>query len=96
MTENDRNVLRVLKNIKSFSQVSPAIRDHKESYSMSIKRVDFFGHKILLLYIIGIICAALMMIPALIVYVSNVDVNFTFYLLLFSILFTFIFLCGCI
>ena len=51
MTENDRNVLRVLKNIKSFSQVSPAIRDHKESYSMSIKRVDFFGHKILLVYI---------------------------------------------
>ncbi len=47
MTVNDIAVLKLLKNIKSFSQ---AIKSDKELQS-SIKRVDFFGHKILLLCI---------------------------------------------
>ena len=47
MTVNDIDVLKILQNIKLFSQ---AIKNDKE-LQISVQRFDFFGYKILLLCI---------------------------------------------
>jgi len=58
-------------------------KDYDLLMSLPIKKWVVISSKIFLLYITGIIYAALIMIPAFIVYVRNVDVNFMFYLLFF-------------
>lgn len=58
-------------------------KDYDLLMSLPIKKWVIISSKIFLLYVSGIIYAALIMIPAFIVYVRNVDVSILFYLLFF-------------